>query len=159
MTIHTLTQEQVFPLTMDQAWEFFSSPLNLNEITPPELRFRVQTPNLGRMYAGQMIWYKIRLAPLVWVTWVTEITHVDAGQPEQTGRSFIDEQRFGPYKLWHHRHTFEPVPGGVKMTDEIHYALPFGPLGDLVHALRVGQQVRDIFAFRRQILAGRFATK
>jgi ligand-binding SRPBCC domain-containing protein len=151
MTIHTLTQAQTLPLTLEQAWDFFSSPANLNEITPPELAFRILTPNLGRMYPGQLIAYDIRLAPLIWVTWVTEITHVEPGS------SFIDEQRFGPYKLWHHRHTFEAVEGGVRMTDEVHYALYGGPFGDLIHALWVGPQVKRIFDHRRRVLAERFA--
>jgi ligand-binding SRPBCC domain-containing protein len=150
MTIHTLTQEQTLPITLEQAWDFFSSPKNLNELTPPELAFKIIPQDLARMHAGQMIWYKIRVFPLVWVSWVTEITHVTEGE------SFVDEQRFGPYKLWHHRHTFEAVAGGARMTDRVDYALHGGPIGDLVHALYVKKQLRRIFSYRREMLEKKF---
>ncbi len=92
----------------------------------------------------------MKIAPLVWLPWVTEIKCVEHGH------SFIDEQRLGPYKFWHHRHTFQPVPGGVLMRDRVHYALPFGPLGTLAHTLFVRRKLRWIFAYRKQILARRF---
>jgi ligand-binding SRPBCC domain-containing protein len=150
MTVHTLQQEQVLPITLEQAWEFFSSPANLNELTPPELKFRILTKDLGRMFPGQMIAYKIRILPLVWVSWVTEITHVEEGY------SFVDEQRFGPYKLWHHRHTFEAVSGGVLMKDRVDYALYGWIFADIIHAAYLGNQLESIFSYRREILEKKF---
>lgn len=150
MTLHTLEQEQTLPITMAQAWEFFSSPANLDEITPDDLGFKITSPLAGRMFNGQIITYLVRLAPLIHVTWVTEIKCVEEG------RAFVDEQRFGPYKFWHHRHEFLEVPGGVLMRDKVHYALPFGPFGAIAHALFVRRKLEWIFNFRRELLARRF---
>ena len=96
------------------------------------------------MYEGQIITYRIRVAPAVKVTWVTEIKCVDEG------RSFVDEQRFGPYKFWHHRHSFEAVDGGVLMRDKVHYALPFGIFGAIAHGIFVRRKVERIFRSRRR---------
>ncbi len=150
MTLHTLRQEQILPITPGQAWAFFSSPGNLNEITPPDLGFEITSPPEPRMREGQIITYRIRIAPFVRVTWVTEIKCVEEG------RSFVDEQRFGPYKFWHHRHEFEAVDGGVRMRDVVRYALPFGPLGSIAHALFVRRRLEWIFAYRKRVLAARF---
>jgi ligand-binding SRPBCC domain-containing protein len=150
MKIHTLRQEQTLPIGIGEAWEFFSSPANLDAITPPDLGFKITCPLPPRMFEGQIITYKVRIAPAVWVDWVTEIKCVEEG------RSFIDEQRFGPYRFWHHRHEFEVTEGGVLMRDTVHYALPFGPLGDIAHALFVKRKLGWIFNFRKNLLAGRF---
>jgi ligand-binding SRPBCC domain-containing protein len=150
MRIHTLQQEQRLPISLDEAWTFFSNPANLDEITPADLGFQITSRPAGTMYNGQIITYRVKIAPLFWVTWVTEIKCVE------TGGSFIDEQRFGPYKFWHHRHTFEPVPGGVLMTDEVHYALPFGFLGSIAHFGFVRRKLEWIFSSRKRILAERF---
>ena len=150
MKIHVLQREQFLPVSPDEAWAFFSDARNLDDITPPELQFRIVPRDLAPIHEGQIIWYRIRLFPGVWTTWVTEITHV------RERRWFVDEQRFGPYKLWHHRHVFEEVPGGVKMTDTVHYALPFSPLSEPFHGLLVGRKVARIFDHRRRILAERF---
>lgn len=150
MTLHTLEQEQLLPIGIEEAWEFFSSPANLNEITPADLGFEITSLPEPRMYDGQIITYRVRIAPLIHLPWVTEIKCVDEG------RSFIDEQRFGPYKFWHHRHTFEATPGGTLMRDKIHYALPFGPLGTIAHALFVRRKLQWIFRYRKQILTERF---
>lgn len=150
MTIHTLAQEQRLPLTLDAAWEFFSSPRNLDEITPRELGFEIVSLPGEEMYEGQIITYKVMIFPGIWVPWVTEIKSVNAG------KSFVDEQRFGPYKFWHHRHTFEEISGGVLMRDLVHYGLGFGPLGAIAHALFVRSKLQSIFAFRREMLVRRF---
>ncbi len=150
MTLHTLEQEQTLPITMAEAWDFFSSPANLDEITPDDLGFKITSPLAGKMFDGQIITYRVRIAPLVHVKWVTEIKCVEEG------RAFVDEQRFGPYKFWHHRHEFEEVPGGVLMRDKVHYALPFGPIGTIAHALFVRRKLEWIFGFRRELLARRF---
>lgn len=150
MKVHVLEQEQELPVGLDQAWDFFSSPRNLDAITPPELGFRIVHCPGERIYEGQIITYRVKLAPAVWVPWVTEIKAV------REGRSFIDEQRAGPYRFWHHRHSFEEVNGGIRMHDLVHYALPLGPLGSLAHRLVVRAKLERIFAFRRQMLAGQF---
>ena len=150
MHVHRFTRSQKLPIPMDLAWDFFSSPANLDSITPPELGFRILGEPPKRMYEGQIICYKVKVAPWVWMSWVTEIKAVDEG------RSFIDEQRFGPYAFWHHRHTFEPVEGGVLATDEVHYGLPFGPLGALIHPVFVKPKLERIFQFRWDELRRRF---
>ena len=152
MKIHTLEQEQILPIPMAEAWEFFSTPHNLDEITPDDLGFKITSPDVGKMHEGQIITYKVMVAPLIWLTWVTEIKCVEEGC------SFIDEQRFGPYKFWHHRHHFEPCEGGVRMTDRVHYALPFGPFGNIAHALFVRRKLKWIFDFRRKVLEKRFGS-
>ena len=150
MKVHVLEQEQFLPITMEEAWAFFSTPRNLDEITPPDLGFRIEHCEDGPMFEGQIITYRIRIAPLVWVSWVTEIRAVEDRS------SFVDNQMVGPYKLWHHRHSFKEVDGGVLMRDRVHYALGFGPFGSLAHALFVGRKVAGIFASRRRYLAERF---
>lgn len=146
MRIHTLEQQQTLPIGLDEAWTFFSSPANLEKITPADIGFEITSPLEERMFEGQIITYRVRIAPLVRITWVTEIKCV------VEGRSFVDEQRFGPYRFWHHRHQFEPVPGGVLMRDKVHYALPFGPLGALADLLFVRRKLEWIFACRQRIL-------
>jgi ligand-binding SRPBCC domain-containing protein len=148
MKVYHLHQKQFLPLTLEEAWTFFSSPLNLVKITPPNMDFKIlHTSGSGpEMYAGQIISYKIKFLPLVYFRWVTEITHV---QPNQY---FIDDQVFGPYALWHHQHHFKKVNGGVEMTDEITYAIPFGFIGRLANFLFVENQLENIFKFRRTTL-------
>lgn len=150
MKIHRFTRSQKLPITMEQAWDFFSSPANLDSITPPELGFKILGDPPQKMHEGQIICYKVKVAPLTWVSWVTEIKAVDEG------RSFIDEQRFGPYAFWHHRHTFEPIEGGVLACDEVNYGLPFGPLGSIVHPILVKPKLERIFQFRWDELVRRF---
>ncbi len=141
--IQTLTQSQFIPASPDRVWDFFSTPANLNALTPPEMQFETKG-DPGPMHAGQLIAYRIRVAPLIWVNWLTEIRYVEPGV------RFVDEQRIGPYRLWYHEHRFEPKDDGVLMHDHVTYALPLGPLGDLVHALWVKRQLRHIFDFRRE---------
>jgi ligand-binding SRPBCC domain-containing protein len=150
MTLHTLQQEQRLPITLEEAWEFFSSPRNLDEITPADLGFKILSLSEEKIHAGQIITYQVKILPGIWLPWVTEIKCVEEG------RSFIDEQRFGPYKFWHHRHSFEAIPGGVLMRDLVHYGLGFGPFGALAHAVFVKSKLRWIFDFRRKTLERRF---
>ncbi len=152
MTIYSFAQEQRLPISREEAWDFFSTPHNLDGITPPDLGFKITSLPGDRMYEGQIICYRIRVLPLVTVTWVTEIKSVEQGV------SFIDEQRFGPYRFWHHRHTFEEIPGGVVMRDLVHYGLGFGPFGALANALIVRKKLDHIFGFRKIILAERLGT-
>lgn len=143
---------QFLPLSLPEAWDFFSSPANLEKITPAHMGFKILYKSGGdKMYSGQLIRYKVNGIPFVPMHWVTEITHV------QEPVYFVDEQRFGPYALWHHQHHFKEVAGGVEMTDEVNYAIPFGPLGRLVNLLFVGREVNAIFNHRYKILEQFFA--
>jgi ligand-binding SRPBCC domain-containing protein len=148
--IHTLTQSQFLPIPLEEAWKFFSSPRNLDEITPTDLGFKIVYQPGETMYEGQIIEYKVMVAPRVWVPWVTEIKTV------REGVSFVDEQRFGPYKFWHHLHSFEAAEGGTMMRDLVHYALPLGPLGAIAHGVFVRAKLEKIFGFRREVLEQRF---
>jgi ligand-binding SRPBCC domain-containing protein len=151
--LHSLSREQFLPISLADAWDFFSSPRNLDSITPPELGLRTIGCPAGKMYEGQIISYKVKILPAIWVPWVTEIKAVDEG------RSFIDEQRFGPYKFWHHRHTFEAVEDGVKVGDLVHYIMPLGPLGSGAHALFARRKLQRIFDFRQEVLERRFGRR
>lgn len=152
MGVYTLERVQRLPISIEEAWDFFSSPLNLRDITPPYMRFQVLSDPkwVGRMYPGQIITYTVRPVLGIPLFWMTEITHV------REGEFFVDEQRVGPYALWHHQHHFKPIEHGVEMTDLVHYRLPLGPLGTLAHALFVRRQLEEIFDYRYQVLEKRF---
>lgn len=152
MAVYTLERVQRLPISLDEAWTFFSSPANLKLITPPEMGFDILSDErwVKQMYAGQIIAYTVRPLMNIPMYWMTEITHV------REKEFFIDEQRSGPYTIWHHQHHFRPIPGGVEMTDLLHYKLPLGWLGDLVHALFVRRRVQDIFDYRYKVLEKRF---
>lgn len=148
--VHILKQVQCLPVSIQTAWEFFSRPENLNDITPPDLKFSILTNLPDHAYPGLMIVYKVGIFKGFPFEWVTEITHVSEPQ------FFVDEQRFGPYALWHHEHHFREVTGGIEMTDIVHYKLPLGKLGDLFHNLLVKPRLKKIFEFRRVALEERF---
>lgn len=152
MKIYNLRKEQFLPISLQEAWAFFSSPKNLAKITPEHMNFKILYQSGGdKAYAGQIIRYQINVLPFVPVHWVTEITQVK--EPFH----FIDEQRFGPYALWHHQHHFEEVKGGVLMTDEVNYAIPFGILGRFAHRLFVAKEVNRIFEHRFRTLEDFFS--
>jgi len=150
MKVHRMETTQRVPVPMEEAWSFFSDPRNLARITPPSLGFQVTSPLPDKVYAGLIITYKVRPLFGVAVNWVTEITHVD--EPNR----FVDEQRFGPYRFWHHQHLFRAVEGGVEMTDIVHYALP--PGGGLARGLLVAPRLKEIFDYRRQVLERTYGT-
>ncbi|AXY76379.1 hypothetical protein D3H65_21320 [Paraflavitalea soli] len=151
MSVHSFKAVQCIPVSLQEAWAFFSSPVNLQAITPPDVHFRVTSTLHGEsIYPGQIIEYKIKpLWGIEWY-WMTEITHVEPG------RYFADEQRYGPYSLWHHQHHFKEVPGGVEMTDIVHYKIPGRWLGDLVAGRLVEKKLQQIFAFRFKTIEGLF---
>lgn len=146
MAVHTLQTKQIIRASLDEAWGFFSNPRNLAKITPPELGFEVLTTDLSeRIYAGMMIAYRVRPLFGLPMTWLSEITLVEDGV------RFIDEQRVGPYAVWHHEHSFHDLGGGlIEMQDRATYVLPFAPLGDLAHPLLVKPQLERIFAYREK---------
>ncbi len=142
MAIYQLKQKQFLPISVEEAWDFFSSPRNLKTITPDHLGFEILSELGEKVYAGQLIQYKVRPLLGIPLHWVTEITYVN--EPSY----FVDEQRFGPYAFWHHKHFFKAVEGGVEMEDIVDYKLPLGVLGSIAHALFVKRQVADIFKYR-----------
>ena len=152
MSVHRFEARQVVPIGLDEAWAFFSNPRSLALITQPEMGFEVTSPLPERMHPGLIIGHRVRPLLGIPVTWITEISHLVEGE------LFVDEQRFGPYRFWHHQHHFRPVEDGVEIGDIVHYALPFGPLGDLLNALLVRNRVRAIFDYRRGVLEQRFGT-
>jgi ligand-binding SRPBCC domain-containing protein len=140
---HSIKTVQLLPITIEEAWEFFSNPANLAKITPPNMGFNIISEHHGpKMYAGQIIEYTVKPLLGIPLYWMTEITQV------VDGKYFIDEQRFGPYTLWHHQHHFKQVPGGVEMTDIVHYKLPLGFIGRIGNALFVKKQLTEIFDYR-----------
>jgi len=153
MYIYSLKRVQNIPTTLDKAWDFFTSPLNLAQITPQELKFHILSSNaFDHVYAGQLIEYKLSPLRGYRVYWMTEITHV------VPYRYFVDEQRRGPYRLWHHQHHFREIEGGVEMTDIVHYQLPLGVLGAMARRFFVGRQLERIFAYRREKIAAIFGS-
>ena len=142
--IHYLFREQVIPGSADDVWKFFCQPKNLNAITPPDMNFEIISGGNVGMYVGQMIEYRVEFMRGLRSLWLTEITHV------RDCNYFVDEQRVGPYRLWHHEHIFELVSGGIRMTDKVTYVLPLGTLGDVVHAVWVGRRLNYIFDYRQK---------
>lgn len=152
--MYLLETRQKLPISLEEAWEFFSSPNNLSLITPEYLGFTMSHSEES-MYAGQILTYKLRPFLHIPIEWVTEITHVE--KPYY----FVDEQRKGPYKLWHHEHHFTAIEGGVEMVDKMSYLLPYGPIGHLLHQLKVKKDLERIFSYRKEkldSLFGKFAT-
>lgn len=151
MAVQILHRVQLIPAPLDKVWSFFSDPANLPRITPADMHFEIlSSPQGDRIYAGQLIEYKLRPLPWLRTRWLTEITQVGEGH------YFVDEQRQGPYKLWHHQHHFREIHGGVEMTDLVHYLVPFGFLGDLVNAFFVRRRLEEIFRYRRQVVEASF---
>jgi ligand-binding SRPBCC domain-containing protein len=142
-----LHREQFIPAPPDVVWSFFATPKNLNELTPPGVRFQILGQAPDTMFAGQIIRYRISPLPLLWLHWTTEISVVEPGT------RFIDEQRAGPYKIWRHEHRFAPEPGGVRMFDHVAYEIGWGPLGWMAEKLWVGRQLQGIFDFRARRVA------
>ena len=144
--IYTLEVSQFLKIAQEDAWNFFSSPGNLSKITPPSMGFVITSGPAKRMYAGQIISYRVSPFAGFRSNWVTEITRVEEG------RFFVDEQRFGPYSLWHHKHFIKEIEGGVEMEDIIDYKIPFGWLGQLMHPILVKPKLDEIFAYRKKKL-------
>jgi ligand-binding SRPBCC domain-containing protein len=145
--VYSLQTVQQLPVSLEVAWDFFSSPKNLQKITPDHLGFQIISKHHGeKMYSGQIIEYKVKPVLGIPLYWMTEITHVE------DKKYFIDEQRFGPYSLWHHQHHFKENDKGVEMTDIVHYKLPLGFLGDIAHTLFVKNQLKQIFDYRYKVV-------
>ncbi len=150
MKLHSKRFQQFLPISVEEAWSFFSKPQNLNEITPDDMNFEILTQDISKMYQGMIIQYNVSPFPMVKMGWVTEITHVDEN------RIFVDEQRFGPYSFWHHQHIFEEAEDGVLMTDILNYKPPFGIVGKLMNHLVIDKKVNAIFEYRTKTLQNKF---
>lgn len=150
--MYTLKRTQRLPISIDEAWKFFSSPSNLQEITPEDMGFDIISEVPKEMYEGLFIHYKVSPLLGIKLNWTTEITHIRDRQ------FFVDEQRVGPYKIWHHEHHFEEIDGGVEMTDIVSYQLPMGVLGRMMHPLIVKNRLNQIFDYRFEIIEKKFGT-
>jgi len=148
--IYTLVREQVIPSSLETVWNFFSTPDNLKTLTPSYMGFDIVSGSTPRMYQGQIIEYIVRPLLGIPLRWVTEITHC------RDQLFFVDEQRFGPYKFWHHQHHFEERPQGVYMKDEINYALPAGIFGQMAHPVLVKSRLNSIFDYRYRVTESLF---
>lgn len=150
MKLYTLHSVQKLPITVDKAWDFLSDPKNLKTITPQYMGFEIISGGDRPMFPGQIIQYIVTPVAGIKTKWVTEITQVKEKE------YFVDEQRFGPYALWHHKHFIKPIAGGVEMEDIIDYKLPFGILGRLAHPILVKKKLNEIFDFRKKKLTELF---
>lgn len=146
MKVYTLYKKQQLPISKKEAWSFLSEPKNLKVITPNYMGFDILSGADRPMFAGQIIQYIVTPILGIKTKWITEITHVVDGE------YFVDEQRFGPYALWHHKHFIKEIDGGVEMEDIVDYKLPFGILGQLIHPFLVKPRLEQIFNYRTKKL-------
>ena len=141
--IHQIKKEQFLNASIEDVWGFVSSPKNLKKITPDYMNFVIKSKNREeKIYPGMIICYKVSPLLKIPTSWVTEITHVEKN------KLFVDEQRVGPYKIWHHEHLFKQEEKGVLMIDIISYKLPFGILGRLVNYFFIDKKINKIFNYR-----------
>lgn len=150
MKIYQINTKQNLPISVKEAWEFLSSPNNLAEITPKYMNFKILSGANKSIFAGQIIQYKVTPVLGITLKWVTEITHVKQNE------YFVDEQRFGPYSLWHHKHFIKEIDGGIEMEDIVDYKIPFGFLGQIAHSLFIEKKLRQIFNYREKKLVKLF---
>lgn len=151
MKLYSFRATQRLPVSINEAWEFFSDASKLPEITPSWMNFEVSGELPNQMYAGMIATYRLKPMLGIPINWVTEITHVEEN------RLFVDEQRFGPYRFWHHQHHFIPVHNGIEMKDVVHYSVPLGVLGQLANFLSVEKRLKEILQFRKDHLNEIFA--
>ncbi len=152
MKIYTKHTKQNLPISVEEAWNFLSDPNNLKTITPDYMGFTILSGADRPMYPGQLIQYIVTPILGIKTKWVTEITHVE------NQKYFVDEQRFGPYSLWHHKHFINEIPGGVEMEDIVDYKVPAGILGQMVHPYLVKPKLDEIFEYRKHKLVELFGT-
>lgn len=150
MKIYNLHKKQKLPISLETAWEFLSDPKNLKSITPDYMGFEILSGADRPMYEGQLIQYIVTPILGIKTKWVTEITHAKHLQ------YFVDEQRFGPYALWHHKHFINEIKDGVEMEDIVDYKVPLGFLGQLVHPFLVKPKLEEIFTYRTKKLEEMF---
>ena len=146
MKIFKIHTKQKLPITIEEGWGFLSNPKNLSCITPNYMKFKITDCDFKPVYQGQIIQYTVRPLLNIPLKWVTEITHV------VNENYFVDEQRFGPYSLWHHKHFLREIDGGIEMEDIIHYKIPLGFVGEFLNFLFIKNQLKEIFEYRKNKL-------
>jgi ligand-binding SRPBCC domain-containing protein len=146
---HRFQQDQWLPISLEQAWDYFSNPANLAELTPPSMGMDLLSAPED-LHVGQILRHRVRALPGIFMTWVSEITAIDPG------RGFVDEQRRGPFAFWRHQHVLEPENGGVRVRDVIDYSPGFWVFGDLANWIYVRGHLQRTFDFRRRVLAAKF---
>lgn len=144
MKTYKLVGEIELPIPLEDAWNFFSNPNNLGKIMPSDMAFKVAEGATLPLYEGQIIQYSVTPLPAFKTTWISEINHIN--KPH----FFVDTQLEGPYKLWHHKHFLEATPTGTKITDVVHYQVPFGIIGRLLHPIIIKPKLDKIFEYRTQ---------
>ncbi len=153
MAFYQLSRSQKIPASVTEVWEFISAPTNLSRITPPDMGFLTTSDNSSeKMYPGMIITYKVSPLFGIKLNWMTEITHVVENE------YFVDEQRIGPYALWHHQHRLKEIEGGVLMTDLVTYRPPFGIIGALANLLVIRKKLQQIFDYRTEAVEGIFGS-
>ncbi len=152
MKLYSIQSKQNLPITLEKAWDFISDPRNLAVITPEAMGFKTISGDDRKIFSGQIIHYTIQPLLGIKMQWVTEITHAE------DKKFFVDEQRFGPYAFWHHKHFLKEIPGGVEMEDIVHYVVPMGIIGQMVHPFLVKPKLDEIFEYRQKKLIELFGT-
>lgn len=142
--MYTLHKETFVDTTLEKAWDFIRNPANLNKITPDDMAFQIVSDLPDEMFEGMLVEYSVQIPVMGTQPWLSELKHI------VPGRSFVDEQKIGPYKLWYHYHGIEETEGGVRFIDRITYEVPFGIFGRIAHALFIRKTLERIFAFREQ---------
>jgi ligand-binding SRPBCC domain-containing protein len=148
--IYEIHTRQKLPISKQEAWDFLSDPKNLQEIMPDEMGFEIMSGADRKMFTGQLLQYKVTPLPGFKTKWVTEITHVQ--KPDY----FVDIQLYGPYALWHHKHFIHEIEGGVEIEDLVHYKIPFGILGRMMHPILVKPKLNEIFKTREAKMVEKF---
>ncbi len=148
--VYILESHQRVNASLDKVWDFFTVPENLNAITPSNINFKITSTNLQKIYSGQIIAYSIKIFPFIANNWITEITFI------KDKEFFIDEQRVGPYAMWHHEHHFKEIDNGVEMTDRVVFKLPMGVIGNFIAGKWVKNKVKSIFEHRFKVIENLF---
>lgn len=150
LKIYQISRKQLLPVSLEDAWSFFADASNLQRLTPPEMKMEPAEKSPTEIYPGMIAVYKVRPLFRIPITWVTEITQV------QSMEYFVDEQRFGPFKFWHHEHRLQQTEEGVEVTDLLYYAMPFSFVGKLIHAKMVRPKLQELFVYRQKQLKNLF---
>ena len=150
MKMYKLENRLLLPISIEEAWAFLANPAQLENITSDDLSFRVLDSLPDEMVEGMLVRYQIRPFPLIRLNWVAEITYIDEGF------RFIDEQRFGPFRFWHHEHQDIEVENGIEMKDTVHYVMPFSIIGRIVHRLLIRNMLENIFDYRNEEIRSMF---
>jgi len=153
MSVYSFQKTQYLPITVNESWDFFSNPNNLKKITPPSLGLEIKSEISDEIYEGMIINYDVSLTPFYKTTWTTEITNVS--KPHR----FVDEQRIGPYRFWHHQHFFKEIDDGVLIEDLVHYSIPYGYIGRLLNHFYIAGNLDHIFGYRFDVLNKIFPKK